>query len=489
PEMIEAGREAARRMLGVLQHSIAGISDPPEISMKDDTVLRSLREIRVYGTTGEFPDTAFLHDRTFLGKALLRSSNLKLIEHRLLEDYRSHGYTLVRIDSVVLHPGFGRADLYMDEGRIGRIVVHGDPGIDSEVALHELSFARGDVFRASEGERSLQHLTGTGLFDFAVIQISYDTSWPGTQYVWRPDTIAFPQEPPSLEPAVILTVRARSPNVLRLGALADNEFGAEFSAEFANENVGGSGIEYSLIGSLGALARSASFTLNAPRLFHSFGVLDASIYSGYRDINVYQLETVAPEHKIVSSVTDVVRESRDLGLRLQAGGQVERLGAITAELRVEQQRWFSTRDSANDQGTDDLRALRGELLVDSRDDGDYPHIGTLIRAYAETGLTLFGHGTNYTKLFGEMEGAIPLSALHTLLPRIRLGFGDALLPRLETFALGGMESFYGLNEYELRGKQMLEGSLSYQIAIPHSLFFPTFVSIRYDIGAVWPEPT
>jgi hypothetical protein len=52
-----------------------------------------------------------------------------------------------------------------------------------------------------------------------------------------------------------------------------------------------------------------------------------------------------------------------------------------------------------------------------------------------------------------------------------------------------MESFYGLNQYELRGQQMIEGSLTYQVAIPHALFFPTFVAARYDIGSTWPEPT
>ncbi|MFI5202392.1 MAG: BamA/TamA family outer membrane protein, partial [Candidatus Kapaibacterium sp.] len=293
---------------------------------------------------------------------------------------------------------------------------------------------------------------------------------------------------PSLGPIVILTVHSESPNVLRLGVLAGNEFGAEFSAQLANENIGGSGMEYSLTGSIGSLARSASLEFGAPRLFHGFGVLDANIYSGYRDINVYSLETNESEGRIRSSVSDVVRESRDFGARLRAGGQVERLGAITLEMRAEHQRWASTRDSAGVAGDDQLRAFRAQLLVDSRDDANYPHAGTLVRGYAETGLHIFGAGTSYTKIFGEVEQAIPISALHTLVPRLRLGFGDALLPRLETFDLGGMESFYGLNEYELRGKQMIEGSLTYQIAIPHALYFPTFVAARYDVGAMWPEP-
>jgi NTE family protein len=323
-----------------------------------------------------------------------------------------------------------------------------------------------------------------------VLQIAYDSLWPGTQYVERMDTASSPALPLSLEPVVVLTVHAKSPNVIRLGVLADNEFGAEFSAELANENIGGTGLEYALTGSLGSLARSASLTFDAPRLFHSFGVLDASVYSGYRDINVYSLDVEPNAEKEVSNVTDVVRESRDYGVRIRAGAQIERLGELTAEVRAERQRWFSTLDSsfASDNGSDNLRAARAELLVDSRDDEDYPHSGTLLRGYAETGLSILGTGTNYTKLYGELEEAIPISGLHTLIPHIQLGFGDALLPRLEEFDLGGMQSFYGLNQYELRGKQMIDASLTYQIAIPHALFFPTYVSARYDLGSTWPEP-
>jgi len=498
PAMIEAGREAARAMLPKIESQIASLADPPAPLHSEDTLLPVLQQLRIISTKGEFVDSSLLAGKLALGQPLLRSQNMKTIEEQVLHDYRSRGYSLVRIDSVVLRPRTGRADLYLDEGHIARIAVHGGENTDTDFVLRELSFNRGNIFRAAAGERSLQNLTGTGLFDFAILQISYDSLWPGTRYITSLDTFASPEDrptsgEPSLGPTVILTVHSESPNVIRLGVLADNEFGAEFSAELANENIGGTGMEYSLLGSLGSLARSASLDFGAPRLLHGFGVLDAKVYSGYRDINVYSLKTTISEDRIRSSVSDVVRESRDFGVRLRAGGQVERLGAITIEIRAEHQRWASLRDSANGASThagdDQLRALRAEILLDSRDDDDYPHFGTLLRGYAETGLSLFGQGTNYTKIFGELEQAIPVSQLHTLVPRLRLGFGDALLPRLESFDMGGMESFYGLNEYELRGTQMIEGSISYQIAIPHALYFPTFVSARYDIGAIWPEPT
>ncbi len=492
PAIIEAGREAARKMLPELRQEIASVrstaaSDPP--APVHDTLLATLAQLRIIGSSGEYADGAIVRGRSWIGQPLLRSGSMSAIYQAVLQSYRSRGYSLVRIDSVVLHRTIDRADIYVDEGHIAHIAVRGETLADTDFVLRELSFAPGAVFRAEAGIHSLQNLTGTGLFDFALLQVSYDSLWPGTGYIQTNDTFSYPPLAPSLGPSVILTVHSESPTVLRLGALADNEFGAEFSTQLANENIGGSGMEYALTGSLGSLARSASLSFTAPRLLHGFGVLDATAYTGYRDINSYSLLTDEGHGRITSSIDDVVRESRDWGAQLRVGGQIERLGEITLALRSERQRWFSVRDSAGDNGQDDLRALHAELLIDSRDDADYPHLGTYLRGYAESGLTLLGAGTNYTKIFGELEQAIPLSKLHTLIPRLELGFADATLPRLEQFSLGGMESFYGLNEYELRGKQVADISLTYQIAIPHALFFPTFVSVRYDDGAVWPGPT
>ena len=487
---IEAGRDAARRMLPEILHTLAALSDPPSaIPPAGDTLLSVLHSVRILGSSHKFLDTAIRNQAPFLTHPLLQSQSMQSIEKNILHYYRSHGYSLARIDSVVVHPSVGRADVYVDDGHVRDVEVHGG---DADIVRHELGVSTGDVFRAQTGERALHDLTGTGLFDYAVIQIHDDPLWPGTKYIVRNDTFSYPEGPPSLGPIVLLTVHAKSPSLLRLGAYADNEFGAEFSAELANENILGSGLEYALMGSLGSLARSASFTFDAPRLFHTFGVFDWKVYSGYRDINVYALTTEPNENKEVSNVTDAVREIRDFGISLRAGGQIERLGQLTVQLRAEHQRWFSL-DSATsipaDNGSDNLRTVRAELLVDSRDDDDYPHSGFFLSSYAESGLMAFGAGTKYFKAYGDLETAIPLSSIHTLIPRIQIGLGNGLIPRLEEFALGGIGSFYGLNQYELRGQQMVEGSLTYQIGIPHALFFPTFVSMRYDIGATWPEVT
>lgn len=483
---IEQGRRAARAMLARIRQTVL-IADPPAPQpVPGDTMMATVRRVRVihqHGIPHDLPDSAGI-----VGQALVRGGTLKTLERSVLDGHRTRGYSLARIDSVVVHPDVGLVDVFLDEGSIGNVDVRGTGTVRSGLALSELPFSTGDVFRAPDAERAVANLTGTGLYDFVLLQIRYDTLWPGTRYISRNDTtLTQTRTPSAFGPTVVLTLHARASNVIRLGALADNEFGAQFSAELANENIEGTGIESSIKGSLGPLARGAALTLEAPRLLRSFALLEAGLYTGYRDITEYSLQTVSSANSLRSQVNDVVREAHDFGLRVRAGGQFERLGSITGEIRSERQRWFSLRDANAEEHTNQLSALRGELMIDSRNDADYPHTGTYLRAYAETGQPVAGAKEAYTKLYFELEQAIPLSALHTVVPRFQVGFADNPLPRMEQFDLGGIESFYGLNAFELRGKQMIEGSLNYQIKVPHVLFFPTYVSIRYDLGATWPE--
>lgn len=40
-------------------------------------------------------------------------------------------------------------------------------------------------------------------------------------------------------------------------------------------------------------------------------------------------------------------------------------------------------------------------------------------------------------------------------------------------------------EYELRGRQIILGSLEYRYLFPFKLFFDTYLSTRYDLGQIW----
>jgi predicted acylesterase/phospholipase RssA len=485
-QSIEAGRQAARTMLPtILQLLTTNSNGEPE----PDTLLSTISVIRVNG--GRASDTVLTFGKEYFGLPLLKNGSLTSLERQTVQYFRSAGFSLARIDSVVIDVDSQVVSLFVDRGHIGNVVVKtsSDESVPSQLVLSELPFSSGDIFRAQAADRAIKNLVGTGLYDYAILQIAYDTAWHGTQVVLRRNGASVPnQSVAGSAPTVVVTIHPRASNVVRLGVLADNEFGAQFSAELANENILGSGVEYSLTGSIGPLARNISFSLEAPRLFRSFALLEAQIYSGYIDINTYTHPIITENNHVSSFITDVFREARDFGFRIKAGGQIERVAALTGEIRSEKQEWFSLRESPRTVSTQQLSAFRAEIVIDSRNDASYPHIGTYLRAFIETGQPVAGGNPSYTKLYADFEQAIPASTLHTIIPRLRLGFGDVTLPRLEQFELGGMESFYGLNAFELRGKQMVAGSIAYQIAIPHALFFPTFVSFRYDLGATWAEP-
>ncbi len=490
---IEAGRQAARKALPRLQEILSRspkTTTQPDAS-DDKTILPVLREVRVSGTSRSNGDSLIVIFRNVIGNSLTNSSYKKNIEIPLLAFMRRHGYSLSRIDSVRIDQNVSSVEIFLDEGRIGNITVKGLNSVQEELVMDEFTLTPGDVFRMDAGENGLRNLTATGYFSFASLELIHSNQWKGTQFFIRNDTTirreqSFPVSASST--SLQITVVERATNILRLGGLADNEFGAQFSMQYANENLLGYGTEFSLTGGVGSLSRYAITQLSTPKLFLSFTTFDLSLYTGSKDISVYSLTPNIPAGKFTAHVDDVVREARDIGSRLRLGGEVGRLAHLTGEIRIERQRSYSTLSQSVITPLTTLTAVKGELTIDSRDDADYPHTGTLLQGNYEIGTGFFGGNERYTKIYGLFEQTIPLSRLHTLLPKIEIGVGDRTVPRLEEFDLGGIESFYGLNAYSLRGKQMVHGSLTYQVFIPNALFFPTFVTFRYDLGASWVEP-
>jgi NTE family protein len=491
---IETGRQAARKALPRLMEILSHSANPnsAEHPSDDEVFLPEVKQIIFYGNSHISADSLSAQSKPALRKPLTRASFKKDIEIPLLAFMRRNGYSLARIDSVRIEPSHDRAEIFLDEGHIGKITVKGLQSVSEDLVTRELTLSEGDVFRLDKGEKGLRNLTATGYFSFTSLELLHSPDWKGTQFHLRNDTAAafagdFPLSTSST--TMQITVEERATRILRLGALADNEFGAQFSMQYANEDLFGIGTEFSLTGGLGSLSRYAIASFSNPELLFNFTTLELTIYGGYKDISVYTLTPDIPDGKIRVAVTDVVRELRDIAGRFRIGGELSRLALLTGEIRIERQRSYSTTTSNVNIPEATLSAVKAELTIDSRDDAAYPHDGSLLKGSYEIGTGILGGQKRYTKIYGDFEQSIPLSRLHTVIPKISIGIGDRTVPRQEQFDLGGIENFYGLNEYELRGKQMVKGSLAYQVAIPDVLFFPTFVSFRYDLGYTWVEPT
>lgn len=489
--IIEQGRIAARQILPAIQKRLQELAVRTNTAVADQQnflLLDQLWHINFHGNTQVTTDSLAAHIGSFIGVPLYRGTMTRSFEEHVLAAYRSHGYSLARIDSVRLNSTRHSADVYLSEGKIKQIVLQGNDQVHPDVILRELPFTAGDVLQNSEIENGVRNVTGTGLFNFVSVRISPDTMQYSTSYILSNDTVSSVAPTTQQGATVTISVHPIASNVLRLGVLADNEYGTQFSAQIANENVLGSGTELSLKGGLGPLSRYAAFTFDAPRLFRSIATARVQAYTGYKDISTYTTLPNLKEGKIESSITDVVREIKDFGVLVRAGGQAGRYGALTGEYRIERQRYYSLRTTPVVSANDIVSAVRATLTIDTRNDYAYPQSGSYVMGFAEAGMKELGGTESYTKLFAMLQQTIPISSIHTLIPEVQAGFGDLTLPRMEQFSLGGMSSFYGLSEDEFRGRQMVLGSLTYQVGIPHSLFFPTFVSFRYDVGSTWLEP-
>lgn len=480
-QIVEEGRRAARQMIDQLE-SLTRKEQPTPVS--SDTLLPQLLQLRVHGI--DISDSLYSFRLLSSGRPVLRSNVQAALEDRVISLARKKGLTLAQIDSIVFITRSGRADVYVDPGIIRSIKIQGRPSVHPDVVLRELPLTEGESFNASGAERGIQNLIGTELFEFVGMEIARSTGIDSVRYITRDShSNILPSSAPTWD--IIITVQAKAANVLRLGVLADNEFGTQFWTEFANENLLGSATHFSLKGHLGPQSRRIAATFSAPRLFRTNATFTLQAFAGYKDIPEYRTTIDFDKGTIESDIERSVREAKDWGARVRSGGQVGRVAALTAEYRYEQQRSFTIADRVTLESFR-LGSLRADLIYDTRDDRAYPTSGTLLQASAEAASEFLGSEIGFTKLTGVAEQTFSLSPLHKLIPRISAGFGDLTLPRQEQFALGGIESFYGLNEYEMRGRQMLSTNLTYQIGIPHALFFPTFVSLRYDMGSTWLIP-
>jgi NTE family protein len=492
-EQIERGREAARKLLPRLKEMLAAY---PETSAapagEHNDIIPVLAHLTIYGVGERQQHRLERLCRNLLGKSVTEEYARNVLAPMIVDTLRSHGYSLARIDSIRIVSRMSRLEVFVDEGHVSDIAVYGTGSVSPNFVKTLFPISKGDVFHTDEGDRGLRDLTATGYFTFASVTVEHDSSWGGTKIVYATDSTNGSLQSITARaetgPKLGITVEERAMNVLRLGLLADNEFGAQFSAEYANENVFSSGAKFSLKGGIGPLSRYATTTISSSRFFSAFTTFLLSANSSFKDISTYEMTNNIPDGKVESKVTDVVRETNDIGLRLRFGGEVAKLASLTAEVRAEAWRAVSTQSQQMIEPRKYVNALRGEFTFDSRDDGIYPAKGNYFNAYYETGLSALGSDVSYTKFYSEFQSAISLSRLHTIIPSAAVGVGDITLLRYQQFALGGINSFYGLNEYEKRGRQMAKVSLAYQVNIPYLQLFPTFFSIRYDLGATWIEP-
>ena len=158
---------------------------------------------------------------------------------------------------------------------------------------------------------------------------------------------------------------------------------------------------------------------------------------------------------------------------------------LTVEGRFENQRFWNLVNEVIVPDDPKIAALRFGIMIDTQDRFPFPRKGVVLEFVHEAALFRPGATPGFSKTSFTYEAYRSLGERHALRPRVAFGFGDETLPITEQFSIGGQDRFYGLRENDRWGRQLLVASLEYRYHSHLSLFFDTYLRLRYDLGNVW----
>jgi NTE family protein len=441
--------------------------DERAADLKIETVLNpTLRAVTLSGNTLIDSTVLLSSYDSLLGKPvnpyLLNAAN-----EQLLGLYRGDGYSLARITRTTFDTASGTLAVSLNEGIIHKIYLRGKEVSRDWVVWRELGFRDGNIFTVERGKNALTNLSATNLFDQVLMDVGFENGLPTL-------TIQMDEKPTE---------------VSRLGFRLDNERNLQPSLEFRNENLLGTATEIGASFAGGLRNRKYVADFQANRIFNSYFTFNMDFFYDLRDIYSYANDPIRTNRS--AFVRSRIGEYRQVlyGVSFQLGQQMERLGIFNVEYRIEadEAKFISGTGYQPEQFT--LQAFRISSTIDSRDRYPFARQGSLTNFSWETATSSLKDvvgDVGYSKIYISYE--TNTSYLNfTLHPRIIAGFGDQTLPLTQQFSLGGEDSFFGLREYDSRGRQIFVTSLEFRTRFPFQVVWDTYFRIRYDFGNIWPQ--
>ncbi len=422
----------------------------------DFEVFGKVETIQIWGN--KHISTNTLLDSLFTIKnAALNASVLKRDLKKIIMMYRGAGYSLMSFDDVSFNEENGILSLKINEGFTENIEVRGNEKSEDFLILREFVLQKNDVFNWLSVKKSIDNVYASSLYN----RVSVDVQRQGQ----TANLVIRVSEKPSIR--------------FQVGGKANIERRFQGYMELADENFLGKGVKVKLQTRLGVKDGLLGFSFRNDRVFTSFLTFAAQSYFTW-EINPFKKET---------PFEGKYREER-LGLRLQVGQQLARIGQLVGEIRIERVKDFKQDGKFSKPEDFELRAFALRSITDKRDRIDFPTKGIYNHWAWENGNSfLLNSQESYTKILLNLEAYYRLYQKdHIGHVRVLAGLGDDSLPFSENFRIGGLHSFYGLLENELFGKQVVLFNFEYRYKLPFKKITDTYFSIRYDFGSIWQSP-
>ena len=375
---------------------------------------------------------------------------------RLKNYYQVNGYSLIKIDSIIFDSTSSTMLVKINEGIIDSIRIQGNNITNEIIVLREFSLKEKEIFNANKIYRGIENIYNTQFFDRVGVNV---TANENNNYL-------------------DIKVKEKKFVVLKLGGQIGNERGAQAYYDMAHENFLGQGYYLSLAGRIGDRDRLIGMNFRTERIFKSYLTLSLSTYYSWQ-VNPYYIGRIKQG--------EYLEERR--GGRLIIGQQLKKLGQLTLEFRVENAKDKVRSDKFDRIQNSELRTITIRSVADKRDKVGFTNDGIYNMWYWESGNEqIFEGQESYTKAFLNLEGYYTTWPGHTLHLKFIGGFSDLTLPFSEYFRFGGLNSFMGLHDKELIGRQTLITNIEYRYQFPFKVVTDAYLGLRYDIGAIWEEP-
>ncbi|NOX19033.1 MAG: BamA/TamA family outer membrane protein [Chlorobi bacterium] len=379
----------------------------------------------------------------------------------ILRVYRYKGILIAGVKKINVDKNKNRIEVYFEEQTIAGIEIKGNIKTVDRVIKREFPKLIGEKKNFKEIVEGLQNLQTINLFSDIDLSIKRDSV--NTLNVF---------------------VKEKPTSLIRFSLRADNENFFQASIDVREENLFGTGTEIGINVSGSPRKNNFSVEHRAYRLFDTYLTYFLQGYYRFEGVKTYEYTKLTP-HEFQRSETGEYRQIYYGGL-VGIGGRIKRLGNMMFEGKYESNEIKKLRDNPDvDEYKDNIVSLKFRVVLDTQDKYPYPDKGFYLNTYYETAQRVLGGGVGFVKFSFDYFGFISVHPLHNISVGVKLGFADQTLPLSQQFSLGGQNDFFGYRDFEFRGRQVFRASLNYRFKFPFKIFFPAFISGRYDIGSIW----
>ncbi len=387
---------------------------------------------------------------------------IKQLSDSLFLIYRQRGYSLARIDSSKFDLHNGTLSFKINEGKIKELKFTGNDYTAEYVLRREIDMDAGDVFQIKTAQKGITNLSATGLFEYVLLEIQSDEN---------------------KEPIVIIKVKEKVTDIVRLGINTNNERGFIGKIETRLTNFRGHGEELGFNFTAGIRDRKFGLDYLVHRIFHSYFTFNFNMYHLFHDYNVYADAPYISQRRWDRMQVGEYRLIK-YGASVSFGLQLERLGNMILEYKREQHEIKEKTSGGYIPEKYPFSVIKLGTTVDTKNKLPFTTEGMLLSIAYESAIKELGSKLAYTKLTLQYEAYLTLFSDHTFKYKTVFGVADATLPFAEQFSLGGLNSFMGLRENDSRGRQILLFNSEYRIHFPFKIVYDTYLSVTYDLGMI-----